>query len=722
MRFRAFLSHSHADAAWTRWLLRRLETYRVPSNLVGTQGAHGTIERRLGSFFLDRDELPSAGDLGATIREALSESEALVVVCSPAAARSRWVDAEIANFQADARAGPVLCFVVDGDPGSRDPELASFPPRLLQPDAQGVVHEPLAADARREGDGRERAFLKLVAGLLGVGYDALAQREAHRRTRRMAIVAAASLAGMAIALALAATAWVARNDAQRRQAQAEDILGFMLGDLRGKLATVGRLDLMRAVDDKATGYFATLDPRDMTDRALEEQARSLTGIGQVRLEEGDHDAAAAAFEEAHARSTALHQRAPGSGQRLYDLAQAEYWIGYVALQQGRHDDAGTWLRRYRDSALRLAAMDRDNFDWQREVAYGHHNLAVLDDAQGRGAEAERTLREELALYRDWLRQRPHDTALRFEAANVASWLGTLASRRGALPDAEAFFSEQVDGLRRNLDQEPDVAEWRALHVDALLLLAQAQSRRGRWQEAGASLALATPRAARLVAHDPGNNGWRVALGIAHYLQAQLQLASAAGDADVPAAEAAALLADAHAAEPRSERVLRWLAMARHVQAQLALARDDAPSARAHLATAGALLAPAWRDDGNEALRLVYAQQLQLSAEANALAADHDAAALGWRRVRDLLAPVDGEAPAFDRLDLLARSLHHLGFHAQARPHVARLDAAGYVPPRPWPWPDQVAVAEHRTRPHPQPTAGGRLRHPARRATAHRSRT
>jgi len=32
MRFRAFLSYSHADAAWASWLLKRLETYRVSSS------------------------------------------------------------------------------------------------------------------------------------------------------------------------------------------------------------------------------------------------------------------------------------------------------------------------------------------------------------------------------------------------------------------------------------------------------------------------------------------------------------------------------------------------------------------------------------------------------------------------------------------------------------------------------------------------------------------
>lgn len=95
MRYRAFISYSHADADWARWLISRLETYRVPSRLVGTQGEHGPIGARLGAFFRDREELTAAGDLGATIRAALAQSEALVLVCSPAAARSRWVEAEV---------------------------------------------------------------------------------------------------------------------------------------------------------------------------------------------------------------------------------------------------------------------------------------------------------------------------------------------------------------------------------------------------------------------------------------------------------------------------------------------------------------------------------------------------------------------------------------------------------------------------------------------------
>jgi tetratricopeptide (TPR) repeat protein len=690
-RFRAFLSYSHADAEWARWLLRRLETYRVPSRLVGTQGAHGVIGPRLGTFFRDRDELPSSGDLGSTIREALDESAALIVLCSPTAAQSRWVNAEVEAFR--ARNGPdrVLSFVVAGEPGSADPARQCFPAALLIPASDGMVIEPLAADARSEGDGRERAFLKLVAGLLGVGYDTLARREAQRRQRKWAVVAAASLAGMAIALGLAATAWVARNDAQRRQAQAEDILGFMLGDLRKKLDTVGRLDLMRTVDDKATTYFATLDPRDLSDRALEEQARSLTGIGQVRLNEGKHDPAMAAFREAHARSTALHQRAPDNGPRLFDLAQAEFWIGFVALEQGRYDEAGVWLRKYRDSAIRLAAMDRKNFDWQREVAYGHHNLAVLDERLGHYPEAERALREELALYRTWTPQRPQDTALRFEAANVASWLGTLSARQGKLADAEAFFSEQLAGMQRNLAAEPANAKWQDLRINALYLLVEAQVQRGRRSEALANILAATTSADALARQDPANNLWQTPPAICRWWHAQLIAASDSATATKLADEAAAIATKARTAEPKNERVLRWLVMARNLQAQLALARGDSRGARTHVAEALALLGPAWKNGPNETLRLVLAHNRILAGEGAQAAGDDAAARADWQQAEQLLTTDARDALPFERLDPLVRTLLHLERAAEARPHQQRLTAAGYVPLRPFPPADRIAA-------------------------------
>ena len=679
MRYAAFLSYSHADARWAQWLHRRLENYRVPARLVGTPGPDGPIGPRLGTIFRDRDELPTAGDLGSTIRAALADSAALILICSPTAAKSPWVHREIEAFQALGRGDRIACFIVDGKPGATEMESACFPAALTDAGADGIAREPLAADARPDGDGRQRAFIKLVAGLLGVSYDVLARREVQRRQRRMLVVTTASLAGMAIALGLAATAYVARNDAQRRQAQAEDILGFMLGDLRGKLTTVGRLDLMRAVDDKATGYFATLQPRDLTDRALEEQARSLTGIGSVRLDEGKYDQAMAAFREGYDRSSALYDRQPRNGQRLFDRAQAEYWIGLVYWRKGLFDDARTWLTRYRDSALRLAAMDRNNFDWQQEVAYGQHNLAVLDQSQGHSRQAEQAFREELALYRKWMASRPADTALRENAANAASFLGSLAQSDGRLEEAQAHFREQISALSRNRTAEPDNAIWKKEWLDARVLLAQAQMASGQLDAAQRNMDENSRMADALAAQDRKNVDWQQLTGTCYLNLAMLALHSDRMLAEREAHQAEAPLAAAHSAQPDDERYLRSLVADRLLLAQIALQNQQPADAARWVAQVDADLAPAWVHKPSDDLRLLMAQTRWLDGRAQQALGNAVPAQAAWITAERLLRGDASDPLPFDRLDLLVKVLQAQHRNASAAPYLARLKQAGFVP-------------------------------------------
>ncbi len=685
MRYRAFISYCTVDAAWARWLLRRLENYRVPPRLVGTTGTHGLIGARLGAFFRDRDELPSAADLGATLRGIIAESEALIVICSTAAAQSRWVNAEIEAFRASHGDDRILCLIASGEPGSSDPALECFPPALMGQCADGARSEPLAADARREGDGRDRAFLKIVAGLLGVGLDTLVQRDAQRRHRRMAAMVAASVLGMLVTSGLAITAVLAQGDAERRQAQAEDLLGFMLGNLREKLTTVGRLDLMRVVDDKATTYFASLDARDLSDRALAEQGRSLIGIGQVRWNEGNHVEAMAAFTQAHERALALRARQPADGQRLYDLAQAQYWVGQTAWRQNRFDIAGDWLRRYRDSTQELAAMDRGKFDWQREAAYGQHNLAVLDESQGRYVDAERAFLAERESYAKWRAAHPADTLLRHEAADVESWLGALSLRSGRLGEAQRYFAAAESALSGNRQSEPDNIKWRLEALLQQIYLAEALALGGDTAGARRWIDSANTAAAQLVRHDPGNAAWAVAAATCKWWRARLGMAGAAEATLLEATEAQAMLAKVHAAEPRDSRVLSWLARTQLLLAELALASGDDDSARTWLDFARGVLEPGWADRPSEILRVSLANLEILDGSLRHRLGDLRTAQARWRRAEAILLEGDSAAaPPFMRLEPLVRTQRLLGDEERAKVHLQRMTAAGYTPLRPWP--------------------------------------
>uniref|UniRef100_UPI0030DAE404 toll/interleukin-1 receptor domain-containing protein n=1 Tax=uncultured Maricaulis sp. TaxID=174710 RepID=UPI0030DAE404 len=129
-RYRAFISYSHRDQGFARWLHRQLETYVVPSHLVGREAAQGPVPRRLTPIFRDREDLAAAGDLTASVRDALTHSDALIVVCSPAAAASRWVNEEIRAYRHLNPAGTVLAAVLNGNPVAGldgEPGEACFP-------------------------------------------------------------------------------------------------------------------------------------------------------------------------------------------------------------------------------------------------------------------------------------------------------------------------------------------------------------------------------------------------------------------------------------------------------------------------------------------------------------------------------------------------------------------------------------------------------------------
>lgn len=191
--YRAFISYSHADEAWAKWLHVALERYRVPKPLVGRTTAKGVVARRLLPIFRDRDELPGASSLADEIEGALARSQSLIVICSPKAAVSRYVHHEIVTFKRQRREGDVFCLLVDGEPNATDtPEdglLEALPSAIrYRVSADGAVTdqraEPLAADVRPGKDRRTDAKLKIVAGMLGVGLDELKRRESRRRSQR----------------------------------------------------------------------------------------------------------------------------------------------------------------------------------------------------------------------------------------------------------------------------------------------------------------------------------------------------------------------------------------------------------------------------------------------------------------------------------------------------------------------------------------------------------
>jgi tetratricopeptide (TPR) repeat protein len=444
-RYRAFISYSHHDERWATWLHRSMERYRVPRRLVGRQTEAGTVPARVAPVFRDREELPSATDLSQVVGAALEASAALIVICSPAAAQSRWVNEEIRMFRRLGREGRIFCLIVAGDPaGGADTQC--FPAALRQVAGEGASSaEPIGADIRAGKDSRRSALLKLVAGMLGVGLDELVRRDLQRRNRRLIIVSAASVAGMATAFVLFALALIARNEAERQRARAEV-----------QTATA------QQTSEFLVGLFEVVDPSEARGNTI--TAREILDRGAARI---DRDLAAQPVVRANlmqtmgrvytglglyqvatdllARALALRQELQAKPSR--DAIATANALGLALYLKGEYADATTTY----DAALAAARQlfpDGDALTSEALSGLGEVRRETDDYAA-----SESLYREALAL----------DRRLHAEAhPDVARSLAGLASALGyeqRFDEGEAAFREALDIRRRTLgDDHPLVAE------------------------------------------------------------------------------------------------------------------------------------------------------------------------------------------------------------------------------------------------------------------------
>lgn len=157
----AFISYSHKDEEWARWLQHEFEHYHLPTTLNGLTD----VPDKFRPIFRDIDEL-SGGELKPQISHALRASAYLIIICSPNSAKSPYVDGEIKEFveigEQDGinNISNIFPFIIEGIPHSKEnPDVECFPEAL-----RNLRSELIAGDVTKHG--REHAFVKILSGTL----------------------------------------------------------------------------------------------------------------------------------------------------------------------------------------------------------------------------------------------------------------------------------------------------------------------------------------------------------------------------------------------------------------------------------------------------------------------------------------------------------------------------------------------------------------------------
>ncbi|MGC4252475.1 MAG: toll/interleukin-1 receptor domain-containing protein [Sphingobium sp.] len=490
--YAAFLSYNHKDVRAARQLHRRLESYRLPKGATRPDGS-----RRLGPIFRDRDELPAAADLSEAVKQALSQSHALVVLCSPNSAASPWVDKEIRLFRAIHPDRPILAAIIDGEPEDALPAALSEGP------------EPLAADLRPQGDGRRLGTLKLVAGLAGTGLDRLVQRDAQRRIRRVTAITVASLVVMLGFFALAVMAMQAQREAERQRSEAEGMVEFMLTDLRERLRSVGRLDALSVVNERAMNYYKDQGDLDrLPNDSLERRARILQAMGEDDIARGNLPAAMRKFEEAHRTTSALLDDDPAKPEWIFAHAQSEFWIGQVDQLSGRADAALRRYQAYLRRALELLRLQPGEARSFMEVGYALSNIASVEwESLNDHDRAIRNYTRSLRWFERAQTAAPRSLPIRMEVAERHARIADVQFDRKDYPSAREHRLEQLKLLEPLRREDPENGDIAYDTLVAIRSLARIAFETGDLADAARLLDDAKERSWALSKRDPENQSW-----------------------------------------------------------------------------------------------------------------------------------------------------------------------------------------------------------------------
>jgi tetratricopeptide (TPR) repeat protein len=683
-RYFAFLSYSHQDKELAEWLHHELERFRVPRSLVGRLTENGVVPRRLTPIFRDQHDLAAADNLTVEITGALAVSQFLVVLCSPTAAKSRWTNLEIEWFKRTRPDGSVFAAIAAGEPfGSDMPGRAAeecFPPALrYKYDRRGHQTqkraEALAADFREGAGGRRLAFLKLVSGMLGVGLDELVQRETTRRQRRLAILAAASLAGMGVTSTLAIAAIEARDAARDQRREAEGLIGFMLGDLKDKLEPIGRLDALDGVGSRVLAYYQKEGTSDLPDAALMQRSRALALMGEVANLRGNMESSMRFYREARAGTAEAIRRDPSDPQRVYDHAQNVFWVGDLYRQRGDLATAEKGMREYKQLAAQMIALDPNNMKWRMEEQDADANLGIVLYERRRFPESATQLQQAVQMTRALATADPRNEEYQKNLAEILAWLADAKMSAGDLATATRIREQHVALLNRFAAQPGSDVEYRQKLIPAEQALGWLHAYQGQTEAALRHFRTSVATADQLIPVEPANTLWLDFAMVARLALADTLLKG--GQAEEAATQTEAACATARSLLARDPSRPYWRGGARTcwtMRAKLASSggrMEESLHAAERAIAIGATVKSSDPADDQYGLASAY---LALG-DAERTLANEAAATNAWQKALATLPAGVAERPS--EMDQHATILQRLGRAAEARRIVSRLNAIGY---------------------------------------------
>jgi eukaryotic-like serine/threonine-protein kinase len=299
-----------------------------------------------------------------------------------------------------------------------------------------------------------------------------------------------------------------RAEAAHRRAQAEDLIDFMIGDLRRNLEPIGQLHILDKAADRALAYMSSQRPEMMTAEELAHNATALHNLGQVRIGQGKLPDAMKAFEQSLVIARKAVDKEPRNLTVRFTLGQSQYWIGNAHKLMGDWKAALARWRDYLATSQELARAAPSNLDYQIELAYGYSNVGTMLELGRDFAAALENYQRCVAIKQVRLRTDSSNRNWQGDLAITINKVANVLQSLGRLSEARSRYEEEQRILVELVRQQPDHAPWRSRLATNRWYLGALLLDLGEVDAAAAELASARVDAATLAEHDPANVEWR----------------------------------------------------------------------------------------------------------------------------------------------------------------------------------------------------------------------
>ena len=333
-----------------------------------------------------------------------------------------------------------------------------------------------------------------------------AKARLKRWTRRGTVAILCLLTVTAVSMGV--RSFQAEQQAQQKRLAAENLLGFMVGDFADKLRSIGRMDLLDGISNKALEYFTdySSDDSSLSIEARLQHGQTLEAMGEVAYSRGKTDEAVAALQAARVQLEAVLAEQPDNLELLKTLGANAFWLGQIQYDASNWQGTQPEFERYYQYSQRMYELAPDNLDAIMELSYATNSLGSLAMKRQQFDLARKNFEESLRLKLLAQQQQPDSVQLIADIADTRSWLASAVLAQGDLSSAIAIHEQlqlQLEGMKAT--SEPYLFD---ILTSSYQLLADLLEYQGRTVEAQSKAKLGFTAISKALAQDPDNSTWK----------------------------------------------------------------------------------------------------------------------------------------------------------------------------------------------------------------------